>query len=418
MSVRGKSFVLDPSRRVAILLIRGTLMIRFGATTYKESRCAALCFTALLSCGLLFSTSAHAHQGHHEGQNLGAAAAPTKTQPGNPRVARSSTSGGSRPGEVEASERISGQGAWRFRVNKKLSELPARVLPHLRGAHGGFAVNWRGQRETYFALKGCGIIRISPDLASKEIIDVDPFVKEGNFHNTTLVYDSHGTGHLALPDNERQRVYITNSSGELLKVLSQPRVNTYYEAGGGFVPTDVEQVPGGDIFVVTGYSKGDYVVSADPFKGTWKSIVFGGRGREHGKFGTGHGITWNRRQETLDIADRPHSRVESFDTAGRYQKTVSLPSGSWPCDVDFLGEYAVIGCLKGPGGKTPAPVYIVDKEGEVVSTVKPKEDLGLRLFTHIHNVVWHVVGDGDARKVYLLCQAWNPGAFAVLEQVK
>jgi hypothetical protein len=43
----------------------------------------------------------------------------------------------------------------------------------------------------------------------------------------------------------------------------------------------------------------------------------------------------------------------------------------------------------------------------------PKEDLGLTNFTHVHNAVLHKVGN----KYYIIAQAWNPGDFAILEQV-
>jgi hypothetical protein len=43
----------------------------------------------------------------------------------------------------------------------------------------------------------------------------------------------------------------------------------------------------------------------------------------------------------------------------------------------------------------------------------PKEDLGLANFKHIHNAVLREYGN----KYYLIAQAWNPGDFAILEQV-
>jgi hypothetical protein len=322
-----------------------------------------------------------------------------------------------RQGVDEDAPRTSGQGKFVFCHNPELSVLPEPAAKYLRGAHGGFAVDWRGQRDVYFALKGCGIIRMSADLQKKELIELDPYLRQGNFHNTSLIYDRKGTPYLALPDNEKNRVYITSISGQLLQVLSHPRGNSYYDRGGAFVPTDVEQSPQSSIYIVTGYSRGDFVVSADPFRGKWTSLIFGGKGNEHGKFGTGHGITWNPRQRTLDISDRPNSRIESFGTDGKYRRTVALPRGCLPCDIDFWEENSAVGCLKGPEGVTPAPIYVLDKKGEVVSTIKPKEELGLELFTHIHNVTWHVSGEGDDKMVYLLCQAWNPGGFSVLERV-
>jgi hypothetical protein len=54
------------------------------------------------------------------------------------------------------------------------------------------------------------------------------------------------------------------------------------------------------------------------------------------------------------------------------------------------------------------------KDGEVVSTITIKDDLGLDKFVHIHNAV---MVEKD-EKFYIIAQAWNPGDFAILEQVK
>jgi hypothetical protein len=310
----------------------------------------------------------------------------------------------------------SGQGEWTFRWSEELSALPEGTKKFLPGAHGGFAIDRRGKGEVYFGLKGCGIIKMSPDLRTKEVVEVDPFVRSGNFHNTTVIYDDAGVPYLALPDDERQRVYVLTTAGKLVQVLSHPKGNAYYDGWGPFVPTDVEQAPNRDIYIVTGYSPGDFVVTADAFTGAWKPLIFGGKGTEHGKFGTGHGITWNPVRETLDIADRPNSRIESYDLAGKYLRTSPLPAGSLPCDVSFLDDWTLVGCLNGPGGATPAPVYVLDKDGGVVSTIRPKEDFRLGLFDHVHNAAWHSAGEGKDRKVYILCQAWSPGGFAVLER--
>ena len=40
-----------------------------------------------------------------------------------------------------------------------------------------------------------------------------------------------------------------------------------------------------------------------------------------------------------------------------------------------------------------------------------REDLGIELADHMHNVAWHV-HDG---RLHLMCQAWNPGYYFVLE---
>ena len=70
----------------------------------------------------------------------------------------------------------------------------------------------------------------------------------------------------------------------------------------------------------------------------------------------------------------------------------------------------VAGCLTGPD----KGVVQILRDGEVVSTLKPKLDLGLSQFEHIHNAAGVVVGG----KLYVLCYGWNPGCYAVLEHVK
>jgi hypothetical protein len=103
--------------------------------------------------------------------------------------------------------------------------------------------------------------------------------------------------------------------------------------------------------------------------------------------------------------------------AGDFVASHALPPGSWPCGIDYIqwkGRWlAVIGSLVDPLKDRPAPIYIIDANTyEVLSTIRPKEDLGVELAQHLHNVVWHTVAD----QLYLVCQSWNPGYFFVLQQ--
>ena len=43
----------------------------------------------------------------------------------------------------------------------------------------------------------------------------------------------------------------------------------------------------------------------------------------------------------------------------------------------------------------------------------PKKELGLENFQHIHNASITKIGN----TIYIIAQAWNPGDFAILEQV-
>ena len=90
----------------------------------------------------------------------------------------------------------------------------------------------------------------------------------------------------------------------------------------------------------------------------------------------------------------------------------SLMKHPFPCDIDYSGDLAVVGCLHGPDRSKGAPIYLLDN-GRVVSTVMMKEELGLEKFQHIHNAVLRKIGE----RYYIIVQAWNPGDFAILEQV-
>jgi len=198
--------------------------------------------------------------------------------------------------------------------------------------------------------------------------------------------------------------------------FDQPAVNSYFKGKGSFIPTDVEQLDG-MFYITTGYSNLDYVltariVSTNPFKVTWNDLAFGGKGTGVGQFGTAHGITIPPGTKRLDIADRPNSEIDRFTRYGNYRSTLDLPKGSLPCDIAFLNGYAIVGCLDGPDRKKGAPIYILEND-KLISTIMPKEDLGLTNFTHVHNAVLHKVGN----KYYIIAQAWNPGDFAILEQV-
>ena len=315
----------------------------------------------------------------------------------------------------------------RFRVLYASERLPEKAREVLEAAHGGFAVDRRpGQGEVYFALPGAGLVRISADLQSIELLDTEPALRDTNLHNTTLWQGADGTPYLSFPANDTGRVFTTTLGGDLVHTLKaptgetdlgHPTVDDYFRAGGRFVPTDVDELRG-LLYVATGYSDLDWVLTArvdetPALAIEWNDLAFGGRGPAPGQFGTGHGVTVvEGASPRVEVADRPRAGIDRFTRYGHYLSTVSLPEGSFPCDIDYLDGYAVVGALHGPDREKGAPVYVLQGD-QVVSTVWPKEELGLERFQHVHNAVLTRVDD----RVYILVQAWNPGDFAVLEQV-
>ena len=321
---------------------------------------------------------------------------------------------------------VTGHGKMRFRLLYKGDHLPTAAVSVLKSAHGGFAIDRRaGKGEVYFALPGAGIIQISGDLKKTRMLKSPESVTQVNMHNTTIWYGSEGTPFLSFPANKTGQILTTSLDGKLVHTLGapkgqedlgQPAARDYFMGGGNFVPTDVEQLDG-LFYVATGYSNLDFVLTAriastSPFKAHWHDLAFGGKGSAPGQFGTGHGITVPPGQNRIDVADRPNSEVERFTRYGHYLSTLKLPQGSFPCDIDYSGQYAVVGCLHGPNRSKGAPIYILDGD-KLISTIMPKEDLGLENFQHIHNAVLRKMGG----KFYVIAQAWNPGDFAILEQV-
>src|SRR5437588_9396418 len=118
---------------------------------------------------------------------------------------------------------VSGQGKMKFKVLYKSDHLPPEAQKVLKGAHGGFSVDLRrGKGETYFALKGAGIIQISGDLKSTRMLDTPEEMKNTNLHNATVWHAPDKSSHLLFPGNESNKVFVTGLDGKLDTVLSTP----------------------------------------------------------------------------------------------------------------------------------------------------------------------------------------------------
>jgi hypothetical protein len=363
---------------------------------------------ALVGVALIAARSLSAHPHHRSFSPQEAAATPT-------------------PGTIAPGAKgVSGQGALRFRVALTAAQLPEEARKVVVSAHGGFAVDHRpGKEETYFALPGAGILRMSADLKRIDLVATAPEMKGTNLHNTAIWYGPDGTAYLSFPANDAGRVFTTSLGGELLDTLGPPTgaedlglpsVRDYFAGGGAFVPTDVAFLDD-LLYVTTGYSSLDTVLTARvsgyrPLKTIWHDLSFGGRGDGPGQFGTGHGITVPPGTKRIDVSDRLYGEIDRFTRYGQYLSTLKTPAGSLPCDIDYLGRYAVIGTLDGPDKSRGAPIYLYEDD-RLVSSIFPKDDLGLVNFKHIHNAVLRQAGG----KLYIIAQSWNPGDFAVLEQV-
>jgi len=313
--------------------------------------------------------------------------------------------------------KLSGQSPYVFAYRDDLRNLPNKAVDCEVDLHGGFAVDNEPGGGIYYGMPGCGIIKISNDLTSQEIIELPDGLNSVNFHGTKIcTFDN--KRRLLLPANNEEKVIVLSLEGEIDFVLSRPEFEEYKDKSVAFKPTDTAVVDN-NVYIADGYGS-NYITKADLITQKWTSI-FGGKTEDPeilGLFGTAHGLNPSPDGKHLSIADRPHSRLEHFTFEGKFKKSFRIPDGSKPCGVDFIEwqgrSLALIGSLNDPHEDKPAPIYILDTESyEVLSTIRPKEDFNIELADHIHNTVWYKYRNN----LYLICQAWNPGYYFVLELV-
>jgi hypothetical protein len=313
--------------------------------------------------------------------------------------------------------RTTGSGIFTFR--HRPIEVPDRVAEHMAGAHGAFIKDAAdGDGSTWFGLKNVGLLRLDPDLTRIEVVGGDPRLVAANIHGGCVVRHG-GTTYLGLPSNEAQAVWLTDTSGNVVRTFENP----YGQTDAPFNVCDVEIVDG-LMYAANGYAD-DVCFTSDPFrsapddpsKGIWDAARFGGKGAEHGRFATAHGVTRVPGTNVFTIADRRNARLETYAPGGRYVAGLTFPPGTMPCNVDYYDRFALVACLRGPGESTPAPIYLYE-DGNLVSEINIGRDLGLERFTHVHNAVFRVLEGRDGSRTFnILAYAWNPGDFAILEQV-
>jgi hypothetical protein len=305
------------------------------------------------------------------------------------------------------SDRVTGSGDFRFRYHAELSKLPANIAAGIKKAHGGFAKTPSG--EIYFGLNGTGLVRLSADLKTKTLVSSSESLVKGGLHNCTHV-DRDG-GFLVLPDNRTGRILMVRTDGTELVTLGRPK----FLAKGKFAPTDVTAAGDSNLYVCDGYGASKSVFTIDLDQREYGELKFGGvakPGKQKGKFSTNHGIVFDDADNTLIVADRERQWLQKLTYDGEFVEGFPTDRAN-PCDVDFV-EYRderlmIVGCLKSPEDG----VVKILRKGKVVSTLKPKKDLGLKQFRHIHNAAGVVV-EG---KLYVLCYGWAPGCYAVLQHI-
>ncbi len=314
--------------------------------------------------------------------------------------------------------KTSGQTPYSFALRNDLYTLPHEASTRETNLHGGFAADIRpGFGEIYYGMPGAGIMRVEADLKSQVILKLPPDLESINFHSTKIG-DFDGKKRLFLPANNEGFVVVLDLDGKVDFTLPRPVFEEYQAESVPYHPTDTTLV-NDELYIADGYGA-NYISSVELKTLSWQRI-FGGMsttGPQNGKFNTAHGININPVHGHFDIADRPNSRIQAHAVDGKFLASNPFPGGAFLCGTSYVEHknrwLGVIGCLQDPVEGRPAPIYIFDAQSyELISVIRPKEELGVEPAQHLHNVIFHV----HQGVLFLVCQSWNPGHYFVLEML-
>ncbi len=290
-----------------------------------------------------------------------------------------------------------------------------------------------------------GLVTLDRDLKAWSKVDGQDEIFAGgmNAHGADCFVRG-GQSHWVFASTNTRQIVLA-SRGKVLAVLEAPEgdefdhptANAYYAGGGAFVPCDVVYEPSTDsLLVVTGYSAGDFVVTAQ-FDGdslAWGGPAFGGKSNLGGPFATAHGIdlVGPMQPSVLQIASRSHGKLFGFTPGGAEVKLdgspegqyhIDLPAGSTPCDVRSVESTRFIPLLNALPEADNAAVMVL-RDGKPAGQLIPADYEGLQYMRHMHGI--SVVSRGG--KLFLVALTWpnagenkagkrNDGQIAIFEAV-
>lgn len=307
--------------------------------------------------------------------------------------------------------KVSGEGFWKFVAARDRVPVPPAV-PTVTQAHGTIIVD-KAADVVYWGLQGVGWVGFSNKLQSSWLVAGNPAFTNGNLHGADILPQGKNAPRIAAADNKSGNVYLTDTTFQEVEVLVKPTFGSY-ATNKGFAPTDVAFTSAKELWVVDGYAQQRFMpADLRPFQ--WRGEQYGG-GNRFSK--TLHGVTYDKAHDELLFSARPEGQLKRVERKNRLlTEVLGLPKGTLLCDVDVWGDYALAACLDGPG-KTAGPLYIINqKKRTIVSTIKPKDDLGYEDALHLHDAAWYVTGKGKDREVFILFTNWNPGGIGALRLV-
>lgn len=307
--------------------------------------------------------------------------------------------------------KVSGQGFWKFAPVAGAVPVPAEAQAFLKGAHG--TVVFDAERDlVHWGLERVGWITFSDRLMKSKVAVQDASFVSGNLHGADLLPRRGQLPLVVAADNVEGDIYLSDTSFQKPQKLKIPAGGPYAD-GKGWAPTDAAFVGKDRVYVTDGYGRA-YFMPATVSPYAYSGNFHGGKSISQ----TPHGITFDAARNELYVSARPEAQIREWSVKKQDWLAVhQLPKGSTVCDTDLWGDHLLVPCLDGPDGK-PGPLYIVNlKTRAIVSTIKPKEELGYEFAQHMHDACWYFTGKGRSREVYIIFTAWNPGGIGALKLV-
>ena len=188
------------------------------------------------------------------------------------------------------------------------------------------------------------------------------------------------------------------------QIIGRPQVPGMYESVGEYNPTDIDVSSDGRVIIADGYGK-SLVHLYDKDRNYLKS--FGGKGKGEAQFDVCHNILVDSRgkKSTLLISDRQNNRLQQYDMAGNFIRTIDDQLGR-PCAADIHGNLLAVGELDGR-------VSLYDKDYKLISRLGDERKARRKASNRIAPEHWH---EGDLIAVHgctfdvtgaLYAQEWN-----------
>ena len=301
-----------------------------------------------------------------------------------------------------------GHGNFKYRVHKAWGDLNPNSTP-VNNCHE-------------MVMDSKGRLIMSTDEPKNNVIIYDKSGKLLNSWTLNLgsahglsIFNEGGKDVLFITDPGSGKVIKTDTDGNVLLTVPNPKDIGIYKDNMNFSPTETAIADNGDIYVADGYGS-QFIIQYNS-KGEYKNH-FGGSGNKDDQFSTAHGVTIDKRDPnnvTLMCTSRGHNSFKRFTLDGKYLGTIFLP-GAYVCravmDDDMLYSGVCWSRLRYLN-QTPDSgfITILDKNNKVVSNPggtapvykKGKLQLILQdkpLFNHCHDVCI------DEDKNIYVCQ-WN-----------